>query len=608
MPYRATVLIVIVLTLGSAHAQSQPGSRGPIGRLDGEGAALPLDNDVQAHIDRLRMLPLYFRSSNPRQKTQTAPGMISVLDVRAPGKAKKECERADRLLGKGKPAEAAEHYRKAIAIYPPFVAAHNNLGVIYRQQGDNVRARDQFAAAAAQNPRLAAPFLNLGRVALLLNDYATAESAVKSARDVDPLNPEILTLLAFAQYRNRHYQDALATVRTLHSGEHKQFAVGHVVAAGALLSMGQVAGVEAEYRTFLQEDPSNASAASAREVLAQIEEGKSQRRQPDPPEAIEAGAVVLPPPGTHECSECTAPAPDSDLLASAARPRQAAFAAPARSGWVFKATVDEVRVLFTADDDGRPVTDLTRDDITVADDRTAPREIVDFRQEAGLPLRMGLLIDASNSLHNRFDFEKRAATRFLASVMVGPADVGFAGGFANHVRITQDLTGDVDALAQGTLRLRLGGGTAVWDAIYLGCRKLAGGERDPVARVLVVMTDGDDNNSRVTPEEAVAAAERAGVMVYIVSTNMLARKSRADYLLQRVAEQTGGAALFPGGMNDLDHAFAKLRDRIRSRYSIAYRPADFVRDGRYRTISIAARRAGKTLNVHARKGYWARED
>jgi hypothetical protein len=410
-------------------------------------------------------------------------------------------------------------------------------------------------------------------VALVMNDNATAEPALKSARDIDPLDPEILTLLALAEYRNHHYDDAISTVRRLHAGEHKQFAAAHVVAAAAWQAEGKLDGVEAEYRVFLQEDPTNASAADARRALTQIEENRQRaQHDPDPPEQTEDGAVVLAEPHTHgrECLDCAPPRPVRNALASAARP--ATGAADTRSGWVFKADVDEVRVLFTADDDGHPVTDLTRQDIAVADDQKAARDIVDFRREANLPLRIGLLIDTSNSLHDRFEFEKRAATRFLASVMVGRADAGFAGGFANHVRIIQDFTGDVDRLAQGILRLRLGGGTSVWDAIYLGCDKLASGERD----------------------------------LYIVSTNMLPRKSQADRALQGVALETGGEAMFPPGLSRLDHAFAKLRDTIRSRYSIAYRPAAFARDGRYRTISIEAHRGAKKLNVHARKGYWAR--
>ncbi len=605
MPRIAAIVLSLLLLTGSGYAQREPISRGSIGN----SPTGSLDNDVQAHIDQLRMMPLYLKSSDPQQKTQVAPGTISVLDMRAPKKAKKEFEKGNQLFGKAKLGEAAEHYMKAIAIYPQFVAAHNNLGVLYRQQGDNPRARDQFEAAAAQNPRLAAPFLNLGRVALMLNDNASAEPALKSARDIDPLDPEILTLLALAEYRNHHYDDAISTVRRLHTGEHKQFATAHVVAAAAWQAEGKLDGVEAEYRVFLQEDPSNASAADARKALTQIEEDRQQaEHDPDPPERIEDGAMVLPEPHAHgrECLDCAPPRPVRNALASAAPP--ASGASETRSGWVFKADVDEVRVLFTADDNGHPVTDLTQQDIAVADDHAAARDIVDFRREADLPLRIGLLIDTSNSLHDRFEFEKRAATRFLASVMVGRADAGFAGGFANHVRIIQDFTGDVDRLAQGILRLGLGGGTSVWDAIYLGCGKLASGERDPVARVLVVMTDGDDNNSRVTPQESVAAAERAGVVVYIVSTNMLPHKSQADRALQAVALETGGEAMFPPGLSGLDHAFAKLRDTIRSRYSIAYRPAAFARDGRYRSISIEAHRGAKKLNVHARQGYWARTE
>src|SRR5262249_17378009 len=132
-------------------------------------------------------------------------------------------------------------------------------------------------------------------------------------------------------------------------------------------------------------------------------------------------------------------------------------------------------------------------------------------------------------------------------------------------------------------------------------------ERERVAKVLVVLSDGEDNSSHTTLRRAISDAEASGVTIYAISTNDSGGdKTDGDKILQELAERSGGEALFPKDSANLQHSSNKLRDIIRSRYLTAYRPADFEPDGKYRTITVIATKNGNRLQVHARKGYHAR--
>ena len=222
-------------------------------------------------------------------------------------------------------------------------------------------------------------------------------------------------------------------------------------------------------------------------------------------------------------------------------------------------------------------------------------------------MRLGLLIDTSGSVQLRFSFEKRAAAKFLQEMLNNGSDLGFVAGFADAPTVTQDFTGDQEKLAGGVNQLTGGGGTALFDAMSYACWKLAAyPERERVAKVLVVVTDGEDNSSHTSLRQVIRDEEATGVTVYTISTKESGDKTEADKVLQTLAERSGGEALFPGDMGTLGKSFDKLRDQIRSRYLIAYKPADFEPNGKYRTIAIVAEKNGKRLQVHARKGYHAR--
>src|SRR5215468_6453401 len=133
--------------------------------------------------------------------------------------------------------------------------------------------------------------------------------------------------------------------------------------------------------------------------------------------------------------------------------------------------VDEVNVLFIATDKhGKFVRNLTQNDFSFLDDHKPVQTIVNFRRETDLPLKMGLLIDVSGSVHTRFDFEQDAATSFMQHVLRTGFDKAFVMGFNSTHQVTQDFTDSVDRLSQGVRSLHDGGGTALYDAVYDACR------------------------------------------------------------------------------------------------------------------------------------------
>lgn len=286
----------------------------------------------------------------------------------------------------------------------------------------------------------------------------------------------------------------------------------------------------------------------------------------------------------------------------------AATAQPADEGPVatFRVPVNEVNVVFTVTDKhGRFIKNLTRDDFEVLDDKKPPKSIDGFQSQTDLPLRVGLLIDASNSIRDRFRFEQQAAIEFMASV-IRPKDRAFVIGFDTTPEVTQDMTSDTEKLANGVRSLRPGGGTALWDALYFACRDklMKTPETTPVRRAIILLTDGADNQSHVTRQEALDMAQRAEVIIYAISTNISGNLGRDDKVLEKFAEATGGRAFFPFQIEDVSQKFMEIQDELRSQYQLAYKPADFLADGRYRSIEIIAKN-NKRLKVRARTGYYA---
>jgi Ca-activated chloride channel family protein len=268
---------------------------------------------------------------------------------------------------------------------------------------------------------------------------------------------------------------------------------------------------------------------------------------------------------------------------------------------------NEVNVVFTVTDKhGKRVTDLKQADFHFVDDNKPATEIRSFHAETNLPLQVGLLIDASNSVRDRFKFEQESAIEFLNQTVRHGYDQAMVVGFDATPEVSQDFTDDTEKLGHGVRELRPGGGTALYDALYYACRDklLKQPQAGPTRRAIILLSDGEDNLSHVTREEAIEMAQRAEAVVYTISTNTSGTKGAGDKVLERIADATGGLAFFPFQIRDVANDFAEIQAELRSQYAVSYKPADFKADGHFRTIEIVASDR-KNFRVRARRGYYA---
>jgi Ca-activated chloride channel homolog len=265
------------------------------------------------------------------------------------------------------------------------------------------------------------------------------------------------------------------------------------------------------------------------------------------------------------------------------------------------------------------ITDLDRSDFKILENG-APQEIRFFGSETDLPLRIGLLLDTSNSIRPRLDFEKDAAIDFLDKVIRRNKDEAFLMTFDNEPQVIQDYTGDLSLLASAIRDQRAGGGTALNDAIFMASQKLAKAPlptspESEIRRVIVVISDGNDNLSDHALSDAIDSSIRSEAAIFTVSTNTdwlaiddASKPSKynldpGDKILQNFADQTGGHAFFPYRVDDLAQSFLDIGTELRSQYYIAYSPSIPAPKGEYRKIDVETDRKG--LIVRTRKGYYA---
>jgi Ca-activated chloride channel family protein len=299
------------------------------------------------------------------------------------------------------------------------------------------------------------------------------------------------------------------------------------------------------------------------------------------------------------------PPPAQTPAQSAQQPQSDASTNDADSK-VFKIGANEVSLIFTVTDGhGRYIPNLTQNDFALLDDQKAPARVNSFHQQINLPLRVGVVIDASTSIHSRFQFEQQSAIEFLLQALKSRADRAFVMGFDVTPNVTQDWTADMDALEQGVNKLRPGGGTALFDAVYTACRDKLLTERgpEPVRKAMILISDGDDNQSRVYLSEAIKECERAETIIYAISTNWTPSRGPGDKVLTQLAEETGGEVFFPPSVEDMATSFQSIETELRSQYALNYTPADFKYDGAFRTIYLYS--YDRRYKVHAKKGYFA---
>jgi VWFA-related protein len=291
-------------------------------------------------------------------------------------------------------------------------------------------------------------------------------------------------------------------------------------------------------------------------------------------------------------------------------------------------TVNLVDVLFTVlDRRNKLVPGLEKQDFKVLDDNI-PQDIRYFSKQSDLPLRIGMLLDTSNSIRDRLKFEQDAANNFLFSVLRRNRDEAFVMTFDDEPQLLQGFTGDTGLLRDHILRTRAGGGTAVYDAIFEACAsqlshppRPPGDQPDVVRRVMILISDGEDNLSTHTRADAIEMAQRTSVVIYTISTstqwvtlddpskeksgNRKYHLTEGDKILQDLAEETGGRSFYPYHVDDLDQSFQDIGEELRNQYSIAYNPTNHALDGRYHKIKIEVPEH-KGYQVRARRGYYAR--
>jgi VWFA-related protein len=265
----------------------------------------------------------------------------------------------------------------------------------------------------------------------------------------------------------------------------------------------------------------------------------------------------------------------------------------------------EVDLFFAVTDKhGAFVNGLQQQNFGLLDDGRPPERIIRFVQQTNLPLRVGIMIDTSSSIRQRFTYEQQAAIDFLLQVM-HPVDRAFVEGFDVQTDLEQDFTNRVDLLDSGISRLRPGGGTALYDSLYKTCRDqmLTLQQQADVRKMMVLVSDGDDDYSRATEDDAIKMCQRAETIVYTISTNTGPSRDKGDDVLLRISDATGGRAFFPKRMEDVSEGFLNIEAELRSQYSLVYVPADFKQDGSFRTIYLQS--LDPRYVVRAKKGYFA---
>jgi Ca-activated chloride channel family protein len=323
----------------------------------------------------------------------------------------------------------------------------------------------------------------------------------------------------------------------------------------------------------------------------------------------------------------SAPPPQAPPPAAPQQGQQGEKAATPQTPHIVQ-VVNLVDVLFTVlNRRNKLVPDLQKEDFQVFDEKF-PQDIRYFSKQTDLPLRIGMLVDTSNSIRDRIKFEQDASINFLFSVLRRGRDEAFVMTFDDEPQVVQAFTSDAGLLRDQIMQTRAGGGTAIYDAIYEACQsqlshppRPPGDQPDVVRRVMILISDGDDNLSTHTRGEAIEMAQRTSVVIYTISTStqwiqlsqtdpdkLASRKTHlteGDKILQALADETGGRAFFPYHVDDLDQSFQDIGDELRNQYSIAYMPTNYVLDGRYHRIRIEVP-DHKGYQVNARRGYFAR--
>jgi Ca-activated chloride channel homolog len=266
--------------------------------------------------------------------------------------------------------------------------------------------------------------------------------------------------------------------------------------------------------------------------------------------------------------------------------------------------VAEVKVNFTVQDNRVLVRNLKREEVTVLEDGRIIPDIVLFSQPSDVPLKVALLIDRSDSMSKGFAKLRRGAQRFLDRVLSSGANSVVIVDFAAQPSFWQAPSGMSPDLTSAHLQsFHTGGLTAVYDALYAASHYPMMSIPDPlpVRRLLILLSDGEDNYSLHGLQEAIEAAQRNDIAIYAISVHDRRYSYPGDAVLERLAAATGGRAFVLKKVDLVDQIFARIEGELGAQYSVWFRSR--AAHAGYHRVEVLPRTGG--LRIHAREGYYS---
>ena len=281
-----------------------------------------------------------------------------------------------------------------------------------------------------------------------------------------------------------------------------------------------------------------------------------------------------------------------------------------QSGWPpFRGSVDVVPLTVTVTDGSRRhVTDLEEHDFQIFEDGRLQQ--IAFFQKSSVPLEVALLLDTSASMDRRLRVAQKAASGFVRAL--GATDTAMAIDFDNRVRVRQPLTTDMGEVGRAITQMKVGGSTALYNAVYIALKELnKHNDRDVSERrrrAIVLLSDGEDTSSIVTFDEVLDLATRSDTAIYCIGLlaggpTDVQRPQEAKFALRQLADRTGGRAFFPHDIDAFTGIYAEIKAELSNQYSLAYESNNASRDGQFRRISI--RVARNDVVARTRSGYYA---
>jgi Ca-activated chloride channel family protein len=271
---------------------------------------------------------------------------------------------------------------------------------------------------------------------------------------------------------------------------------------------------------------------------------------------------------------------------------------------VFRTTTDVVMLSVTTSLDGRPMGGLDQGDFRVFEDGR-PQEISVFARDP-LPISLSILLDTSVSMEPRLAIAQEATLGLVRRM--GPLDRAQIASFSSGFNIRQQFTGDRQLLERAILTARAGGSTALYNAVYVALDEVRRqtGEGAPRRRAIVLLSDGEDNSSRLEHEDVLERAKRIDAMVF--SIGLRSRDTNAEgyreheYVLRTLAQTSGGRVFFVSEARELPAVYNQISDELANQYTIGYSSKNALRDGAWRTISVRVNRPG--VVARTRTGYY----